>query len=324
LAGSELKRLAANPDRSVAVTERVGWIGLGVMGRPLAMCIARAGFPLTVYDIRAEPVSELVGCGAAAAESVAATAAACDVLFASLPNASASEAVAQEIFSAPSRPKVYVELSTLSPSFVRRLADRAEKAGIAFLEAPVSGTAESRIDGRVTVIAGGDEAIFRSVRPMLDAFGRRVHLVGPVGAGSVAKICNNLIVHTSLVAIAESLSLGSRHGLDLEVLKDAIMSSSGGLPMVPVVAEELGKTDPAASKPARGALRLVLKDLELAAELASEVDLPARCLNGALEEWRGARAAGLEDASFLAVADYIAGSHVPGARAREGERSHGR
>ncbi|MGD9750579.1 MAG: NAD(P)-dependent oxidoreductase [Acidimicrobiia bacterium] len=290
-----------------AAVGRVGWVGLGGMGGPMAANVARAGFDLTVCDLRPDAVEPLRAMGAAVAPSAVATAAAADVLFVSLPERKVSEAVAAEVFAAPpaERPQVYVELSTLSPSTMQGLAARAEAAGVAFLDVPVSGSVRARKEGTLAVMAGGDPAAFERIRPVLDAIGANVFLLGPVGSGSVAKIANNLIGLTNLVVVLEGLLLGVRNGLDMDELRDVVMTASGACPAVLGVAHQYRTRRYRDSAVPQAALRLAVKDLELAIELAASVGLPVRTATAALEAWREAADAGLAEAELFALLDHL-------------------
>lgn len=287
------------------MSDRIGWVGLGGMGRPMAANVARAGFDLTVCDLRPEPVAELAGLGAATAPSAAEVAQACDVMLVSLPGKAASLEVAAQVFAAEPRPAVYVELSTLSPTVMQAMAADAEAAGVAFVDSPVSGNVRARNEGTLAVMAGGDEAAFERARPVLETIGANVFHLGPVGTGSVAKISNNLIGLTNLVTAMEGLLLGSRNGLDVERLREVIMTASGAGPAVLGVAHQYRTRRYRDVATPVAALRIVVKDLELAVELAEEVGLPVRAAQGALESFRSAAAAGLGEAEMFALLDHL-------------------
>jgi 3-hydroxyisobutyrate dehydrogenase-like beta-hydroxyacid dehydrogenase len=285
--------------------DRIGWIGLGGMGKPMAANVARRGFDLTVCDLRPESVRELVELGAAAARSPVETAAAGDVLFVSLPSRDASVQVATEVFAADARPDVYVELSTLSPATMQEIAARAEAAGVDFLDAPVSGNVRARTEGTLAVMVGGDAASFERIRPVLDAIGANVYLLGPVGSGSVAKISNNLIGLTTLVTAMEGMLVGLRHGLGVDQLRDVIMTASGACPAVLGVAHQHRTRRYRHEGPPQAAIRIVVKDLELALELAASVGLPVRTASAALDAWRDAAAGGLSDSEMWTLLDHL-------------------
>ena len=291
------------------MTDRIGWVGLGGMGCPMAANVARAGFDLTVCDLRPEPVAELVDLGAASATDPVAVAAASDVVLVSLPDKATSRAVAGEVFAAAqggeASPAIYVELSTLSPATMGGLAEEAAAVGVTFLDAPVSGNVRARREGTLSVMVGGDAEAFARIRPVLDAFGGNVFLLGPVGAGSVAKISNNLIGLTSMVTAMEGLLLGTACGLDPTLLRDVIMTASGAGPQVLGAAHQQRTRRYRDSATPQAALRLAVKDLELAVELAAEVGLPVRTATAALKLWKEAAAAGLGEAEIWAMLDHL-------------------
>lgn len=287
------------------MTDRIGWIGLGGMGRPMAANVAKAGFPLTVCDVRPEPVAELVALGAASAPDAEAVAGSSEVVFVSLPNKAVSKEVAAQVFGAPERPEIYVELSTLSPATMQALADNAEAAGVTFLDSPVSGNVRARNEGTLSVMAGGSAEAFERIKPVLDAFGGNVFHLGPVGAGSIAKISNNLIGLTSMVTAMEGLLLGVRCGIDPTQLRDVIMTASGAGPHVLGAAHQYRTRRYRESVTPQAALRLAVKDLELAVELAAEVGLPVHTAEAALSLWREAEEAGMGEAEIFALLDYL-------------------
>jgi 3-hydroxyisobutyrate dehydrogenase-like beta-hydroxyacid dehydrogenase len=289
------------------MTEKIGWVGIGAMGQPIVANVAKAGFDLTVCTRRPEAVTSIQAMGANITDNVAATASQCDIIFVCLPSTAASEAVANQVFGAKQRPEIYVELSTLSPVFVRDLAVKAAAAGMTLIDAPVSGNAKARSDGALTAMVGADEATYARIRPVLEAFARRIFLMGPVGSGSMAKVCNQLLVMTSLVSSIESLLLGVRQGLEVTALTDGIMAASGAAWTVPVIASEYTTRTYRSLDEPRAALRLAVKDLELAVGLAAEVGLPTRVAAAALSVWREAETAGLGDADIYTLIDHIEG-----------------
>lgn len=287
------------------MSDRFGWVGLGGMGGPMASNVARAGLSVTVCDVRPEPVAELEALGAASAPTAIDVAAACEVMFVSLPNKDVSRQVAEEVFAAAIRPELYVELSTLSPSVMRDLAARAEAAGVRFADSPVSGNVRARREGTLSVMFGGASDDFARARPVLDAIGGNVFHLGDVGAGSVAKIANNLIALTSMVTAMEGLLLGRRHGLDVTELKDVVMTASGAGPQVLGVEHQYRTRRYRESVTPQAALRLAVKDLELGVELAAEVGLPVVTAQAALGLWRQAEDAGMAETEIFALLDYL-------------------
>ena len=173
------------------------------------------------------------------------------------------------------------------------------------MDAPVSGSVKARNEGTLAVMAGGSVTAFERVRPVLDTIGANVFHLGPVGAGSVAKVSNNLIGLTNLVTAIEGLLLGQRSGLEIDTLRDVIMTASGAGPSVLGVAHQYRTRRYRESTTPNAALRIVVKDLELAVELAQEVGLEVRTAQGALASFRAAAESGLADHEMWALLDYL-------------------
>lgn len=284
---------------------KIGWIGLGAIGAPLAMHTLRAGYALIVYNRSPQKAVELAAAGATVAASVGEVASNCDILFAALPGWDQSERVCRDVFAGTSYPEIYVELSTLSPKAVRGLAAIAAAHGTAFVDAPVSGTAEQRAAGDMTLLCGADPAVFERLRPVVASFASNVSLLGPVGSGSLAKVCNQLIVMSGLLSATEAVELGLRHGLAVEPLCAAIMQSSGSARSLALIAREyVHRTYRTITTP-RAALRLAVKDLEEAVALAGEVGLRVELAEAALAIWRRADQAGLGDRDLYTIIDEI-------------------
>jgi 3-hydroxyisobutyrate dehydrogenase-like beta-hydroxyacid dehydrogenase len=188
---------------------------------------------------------------------------------------------------------------------MRALGEQAGAAGVAFLDAPVSGNVRARNEGTLAVMAGGDAAAFERVKPVLDTIGANVFLLGPVGAGSIAKIANNLIGLTTLVTAMEGMLLGIRQGLGGDELRDVIMTASGACPAVLGVAHQHRTRRYRHEGPPQAAIRIVIKDLELAVELGAEAGLPVRTAAAALESFRAAAAAGRSEAELWMLLDHL-------------------
>lgn len=285
---------------------RIGWIGLGAIGGALAIHVHRGGYPLTVYNRSAQKAAALVEAGAKLAGDIREIAETCDIVFAALPGVAQSEAVCQELFAGGKSPAIYVETSTLSPKAARLIADIAAEHGTAFIDAPVSGTAEQRDAGEMTMLCGGDPAVFARLSPILATFATSVSLLGPVGSGALAKVCNQLMVMSGLIAATEAMELGCRHGLLAEPLRDAIMRSSGSARSLELIAREYVHRTYRTIKTPRAALRIAVKDLEEAVTLAQEVNLRIELAEAALAIWRRAEQAGLGERDLYTIIDEIA------------------
>ncbi|MCS7207815.1 MAG: NAD(P)-dependent oxidoreductase [Dehalococcoidia bacterium] len=257
---------------------RVGFIGLGNMGRPMATNILKAGHEMVVYDIREEAGQPLIALGARWAHGPKAVAQASQVIFTSLPGPKEVEQVALGpggILEGMHPGAVYVDLSTNSPACVRRIAAAFRAQGFAMLDAPVSGGVTGAETRDLAVLVGGDEGVFTRVKPLLDAIGTKVFYCGPSGAGSVCKIVNNLISLSLNVLIGEAFTIGVKAGVPTRILYEAVTRSSGdNARLRRGLRNQLFKGD---FRPGF-AVDLALKDVRLGLELARELDVPVDLL----------------------------------------------
>ena len=195
----------------------IGFIGTGNMGHPMAANLLHAGRSVTVHDLRRESAQSLLDEGAGWATTPAAVAGAAAVVFVSLPApADVDEVVAGEegLLAGALPGTVIVDLSTNSPVVVRALAARAAEDGVTFLDAPVSGGVAGARKGTLAVMVGGDEQTFEACRPLFELIGQRIFYLGPSGAGSVAKLVNNLLFFHGLMGSLEALVLAGKAGVD--------------------------------------------------------------------------------------------------------------
>ena len=288
---------------------RVGFVGLGRMGKPMALNLLRAGFAVTVHSRSRGPVEEVAAQGATAAGSPAEVAAACDVVLTCLPTVETSEQVflgEGGLVSAARRGQVLVDHSTIGPSLARRIAAAARARGAAFLDAPISGGTERAADGTLTIMAGGDADAFARALPVFQALGRHVHHVGPAGAGCVVKLANQLLVAVHTVAACEAVVLGTRGGADARVLLEVLGTSWGASTML----QRHGPLFLSRDFGSRAPIRLLAKDLRLIEELEREwgVALPtARQARAVLEEAERRGMGEMDSASLLLLLEERAG-----------------
>ena len=264
---------------------RVGFIGLGVMGAPIAARLARGGHAVKVSDLRRANVP-----GAAWAETAAAAVAEAEVAFTSLPGPAEVEAVAAQIGPALARGAAWFDLTTNSPACVRRVHAGLAQRGVQFLDAPVSGGREGAHSGKLALWVGGDEATYRRHESVLRAIGDQPYYVGPIGAGSVAKLAHNAASFTVQTALAEVFTLGVKAGVEpLALFKALRQGATGRKRTFDRLAEQFlpNKFDPPGF-----ALRLAHKDLKLALELAQEVGVPMQVAQLAMREFEEALARG--------------------------------
>ena len=268
---------------------KVGFIGLGMMGGGMALNLRKAGHDVVVYDVRADCAKPLVEAGAAWAETVADVGRAADVVFTSLPGPKEMQEVGSGeggLLSSMRSGGTWFDLTTNSPTVVRKVAERFEQKGIALLDAPVSGGPRGARSGKLAIYVGGNEAAFKRHKALLDAIGDQVMYVGPVGAGNSAKLAHNCASFTTRMAIAEIFTLGVKAGVEPLSLWHAIrQGSTGRVRTFDRIGDQYlqDKYEPAAF-----ALRLAHKDLSLARELAQELGVPMKHADLAYEDFTAA------------------------------------
>src|SRR5215469_1386503 len=249
---------------------QLGFIGTGTMGTPIAACLIDAGHGLTVYDIRREATQTLAGRGADAVGSPRAVAERSEVVFTSLPGPDQMQLAvldpAHGILAGLRAGGVYVDLTTNAPTVARKIAEACRARGLAMLDAPVSG----RPPG-MTVMVGGDEAVFARCRPLFDAIARNTFYVGEAGAGCIAKLVTQYLGYTNFVAALEGMLIGAKAGIDLSTLARIVPLSAGASRTF----DNIPRSVLTGSFSAGGTLDIVAKDLDLACDLARVVGAPA-------------------------------------------------
>jgi 2-hydroxy-3-oxopropionate reductase len=211
------------------LADTVGFIGLGIMGRPMAKNLMGAGYDLVVYNRSPEKAEELAGEGATAAGSPREVAEACDVVVTMLPDSPQVEEVLTReggVFEGVREGALIVDMSTISPVVTEELATKAKERGASLLDAPVSGGDVGAIEGTLSIMVGGDEGDFERARPLFEVMGKTVTHVGPTGAGQVTKAANQIVVALTIEAVSEALVLGSKGGVAPEKILDVL---GGGL-----------------------------------------------------------------------------------------------
>jgi 3-hydroxyisobutyrate dehydrogenase len=280
---------------------RVGFIGLGNMGAPMAGFVRQAGFPLVVHDVRRNAAAPLLERGAAWADSPRDVAAQCDVICVCVPGPPEMRAVtlgAGGVLEGVRPGVVVIDHTTNDPSVVRDVGAVLFTRGAQLLDAPLDGGREGALEGQLTLFVGGDAAILRTVKPVLDTFARAVVWVGQLGAGSVAKIVHNALAMSIDLLIAECLTLGVKAGVAMPRLVEAFESGcivSQNMTFTKRMPATLFRGD----FTARFALALAHKDFGLAADLARAHDVPTRLLDLCRLELQEAMNRGWGDADRL-------------------------
>ena len=265
---------------------KIGFIGLGTMGRHMAANLQKAGHELIVHDVRREAAEPHVKAGARWVDSPRAVAEASEVVFTSLPEPKDVEAVALDektgLLSGLTAGKAFFDLSTNSPTVVRRLHAVFKARGVHMFDAPVSGGPRGAESGRLALWVGGDEEAFQKYKPVVDAIGDQAYYVGPIGAGSVAKLVHNCAGYVVQTALAEVFTMGVKAGVDPLTIWKAVRQGAGGRRRTfDGLADQFL---PGTFDPPSFALRLAHKDVSLAVALGRENKVPMRLANMTLEE----------------------------------------
>jgi 2-hydroxy-3-oxopropionate reductase len=208
--------------------ETIGFIGLGLMGRPMAKNLLKAGHPLVVHSRSDGPVAELVAAGAQRAASPADVARRALRIITMVPDSPDVELVLDGpngVFSAVQKGTIVIDMSSIAPGTARRLAARAQTLGAAMLDAPVSGGDIGAAAGTLSIMVGGDAKAFADVKPILDVMGNpeKVVHIGDSGAGQLCKLCNQMVIGGTLVAVAEALALARKAGVDAGKVREALL-----------------------------------------------------------------------------------------------------
>lgn len=253
---------------------RVGFIGLGTMGGPMALNVRKAGHDLVVHDKRPESANPLIAEGARWAKEIADVARESEVVFTSLPRPVDVETVGGELLQHMGKGTAWFDLTTSSPSLIQRLQPEFLKRGIALLDAPVSGGPRGAKSGQLAIWVGGDRVEFDRRLPLLNAIGDQVLYIGPIGTGLVAKLVNNCAHYAIQTAVAEIFTLGVRGGVDPLTLWSALRQGSSGRMRT---FDRLGRHFlQGVFDPPDFALGLAHKDVTLSLELARELEVPMR------------------------------------------------
>ncbi|AXN39714.1 2-hydroxy-3-oxopropionate reductase [Peribacillus butanolivorans] len=252
--------------------KKIGFIGLGIMGKPMSFNLLKAGYELTVYDINTQTVEALVEAGAKAGTPTE-MGETCDVIITMLP---ASHHVKQVvlgengILETATEGTVIIDMSSISPVVSVEIANEAAKQGVEMMDAPVSGGEPKAVDGTLAIMVGGKESVFESVKDVLRSVGTDVTLVGKNGSGVTAKLANQIIVNLNIAAMSEALVLAAKAGIDVEKMYHAIRGGLAGSAVldakVPLILDR--------NFVAGGRIDINLKDITNVMETAHEIGVP--------------------------------------------------
>jgi 2-hydroxy-3-oxopropionate reductase len=257
------------------MSDTVGFIGLGVMGRPMARNLLKRGYSLVVHSRSRGPVDELVAEGAAAVNAPSQLASRTTRIITMLPDGPDVERVlagADGVFAGLTPNTILIDMSTIAPATARRLASEAASRGAAFLDAPVSGGEIGAIDGTLSIMIGGDAPAIETVRPILEAMGNpeRIIRIGESGAGQICKACNQLVIGGTLAAIGEAFALARRSGVDPSKVRAALLGGFAASRVLDVHGQRIldGNFKPGFP------VRLYRKDLRIVMDALNEADTP--------------------------------------------------
>ncbi|MBW7455012.1 2-hydroxy-3-oxopropionate reductase [Paenibacillus sepulcri] len=255
------------------MNKRIGFIGLGIMGRPMSLNLIKAGYQLTVYDINQEAIDQLVLAGAAAADSPQEVGENSDIIITMVPNSGHVREVVlgdNGVIKGAKAGAVIIDMSSITPVASREIAGEAAGSGLHMLDAPVSGGEPKAIDGTLAIMVGGREDIFENVKDVLNVMGRDVILVGGNGAGATAKLANQVMVNLNIAAMSEALVLAAKAGIDINKMYQAIRGGLAGSAVLdaklPLILER--------NFVAGGRIDINLKDIANVMETAHEIGVP--------------------------------------------------
>jgi len=281
--------------------QKIGFIGLGIMGKPMAINLHKAGYPLVVFDVVEEPVQELVGLGAERAASPGEVTAASDIVLTMLPNSPEVQAVVcgdDGILSQAKQGQIVVDMSSIAPLVSKELAGLLAEKGAEMMDAPVSGGQEKAEKGTLAFMVGGKAEVFEVCQPILDVMGGSVTLVGDIGAGQTTKLVNQAIVGVNIAIIAEALSMGKAAGVDPQNIVNAI---SGGLAGSQCLEDKAPRMISGEFAPGFR-MRLHVKDLGNVLETSRKLHVAMPLASQVMEMMQSLMAAGHEEADHGGLA----------------------
>ncbi len=252
---------------------RIGFIGLGIMGRPMAQNLLKAGFQVTVYNRTKPPVDLLVSSGAARAQSPKAVADRSDVVITMVTDSEAVKEVIlgrEGVIEGAHGGLVVIDMSTISPSVTRSVSAMLAAKGVRMLDAPVSGGDSGAREGTLTIMVGGDMAVFEESLPVLQVLGKKVVHMGPTGSGQLTKLANQILVACNMVGVSECLNFAKRAGLDVGKLIDSLSAGAASSWTLVNLGPRMARRDFAPGFK----VKLLQKDLRYVLETADELDAP--------------------------------------------------
>ena len=286
---------------------RIGFVGVGTMGLPMATNLAKKGFAVAAFDVNPGATRAAAAAGMTAAASAAEAVTGADIVVSMLPSSPHVEAAYAGdggVLAAARRGTLCIDMSTIDPGVSRRMAAAAAERGLRFVDAPVSGGVPRAVEGTLAIMVGGAEADFREALPVLQAMGANIFHVGAVGSGEVVKLCNNLVAGVAAVAVSEAFRLAEAFGVEARVVTDVIAKSSGNTWVMEAMHPVPGLVPRAASSNgyAPGFMTdLMCKDVGLAVDAARARRIPMFVAPAAQQVYRLASSHGLGRQDFTSV-----------------------
>ena len=296
------------------MAKRIGFIGLGIMGKPMCRNLIKAGFQLTVYNRSRPAVDEVASYGATPADSSKEVAEKTDVVITIVTDSPDVEEVVlgpNGVLEGSREGLTVIDMSTISPQVTQKIATQLKTKGINMLDAPVSGGDVGAIAGTLSIMVGGPAEVFEECTPILEAMGKNIVRIGDNGAGQMTKLCNQIAGSLNLLAVCEALMLAAKADLDLDKVIEAVGAGAAGSWMMSNVAAKITKRD---LEPGF-MVKLMQKDLRLALASASELNLPLPATSLVQQLYRSAQADGKGDKGIQAIVtalEKLAGFEVRG------------
>lgn len=285
---------------------KIGFIGLGIMGKPMAKNLLKAGYQLIVYDLNAIAVKELVDSGASEGKSPSDVASQCGIIITMLPNSPEVKEVAlgeNGIIHGAKSGSVFIDMSSIAPLVSKEIAEKLLRKGVVMLDAPVSGGEPKAIEGTLAIMVGGDEETFNKVKDILGTMGSSVKLVGDIGSGNITKLANQIIVALNIAALGEAMVLATKAGVDPEKVFQAIR---GGLAGSTVMDAKMPMILNGNFKPGFR-IELHIKDLTNALDTARELGVPVSLSNQVLEIMKTLQRTGKGKDDHCGIVQYYEG-----------------
>ncbi len=280
--------------------QNIGFIGLGIMGTPMASNLIKAGYKLTVWNRTPEKCKALTALGATAVASPRQVVAASEITIAMLADPAAAEAVCQGedgVVAGIRAGKGYIDMSTVAPETAKAIATAVRQAGGHYLEAPVSGSKKPAEDGTLIILAAGDRELFEQAKPALEAMGKKILFLGEVGQGAQMKLVVNLVMGGMMSILCEGLALGGKTGLAAEQILEVLDSGAVANPMFRMKGALIAQ----GRFPTAFPLKHMQKDLRLALNLGGQLGQPLHTAAATNELFKAALGMGLGDQDFSAV-----------------------